>query len=255
MDKINITNLLERTDIASNIISYINTIDENIYKNNIKKCVYIHGNSGSGKTFLIKEILTKLDYNIIEYNIFSIKNKINDFLLENTGKNKNILNLFNNVSKKNIILIDNIDTINFIDKTIISNLIKILRPKKNKRQKLDDNTSSPIICIGDNNSDKKIKELIKISYVVELNNPTNDQINNILKILIPNFSNIYNSNIINNVLLFINRNLRKVNQILLLHKNNLLVHYFDYMLQYNIKKNDIKYITNLLIKNVILMMI
>tara|TARA_Y100000591_G_scaffold110009_1_gene93574 strand:- start:4491 stop:5771 length:1281 start_codon:yes stop_codon:yes gene_type:complete len=247
MDKINITNILERDNIINNIIEYINDIDNNILKNNIKKCIYIHGTSGCGKTFFIKEILNKLNYNIIEYTIFSIKNKITEFILDNKNKTASIINIFNKVTKKNIMLIDNIDTINNIDKTILTNLIKLIRPKKNKKQKDDENISYPIICIGDNIIDKKIKELIKISYTVKINSPTNLQIKKILENIIPDFTKQYNTDIVNNILQFINQDLRKLNQFKLLYDNNQVLDYFNKSNIYTNKNSNIKYITNTLI--------
>ena len=250
MDTIDINTLLNRNNIITNITNCINYIDTNIDKSDIKKCIYIYGDYGIGKTQLINKILSQLDYNIIEYNIFSLKIKnISDFLFEYNLKKTNILNIFNNISKKNIILIDNIDTINLIDKTIISNLIKLLRPKKSKRQKLELSINNQIICIGNNNSDKKIKELMKISHIFKLNAPTNIQIKSILNKLLPDLSITYNSNLINNIIYYIDNNLRKINNILLLYNNNLLLNYFNNIFNNNIKINDIKYITNLLINN------
>jgi hypothetical protein len=48
------------------------------------------------------------------------------------------------------------------DKGGINTLIKLIRPKKTKKQKLEEVTMNPIICIGGYHIDKKIKELMKI---------------------------------------------------------------------------------------------
>ena len=78
---------------------------------------------------------------------------------------------------------DEIDGMNNGDKGGINSLIKIVRPKKTKRQKTEEITSSPIICIGNYYIDKKIKELMKVCHVVELKIPTHQQIINILNYL------------------------------------------------------------------------
>ena len=54
---------------------------------------------------------------------------------------------------------DEIDGMNNGDKGGINSLIKLIRPKKTKKQKLEEITLNPIICIGNYHIDKKIKEL------------------------------------------------------------------------------------------------
>ena len=54
---------------------------------------------------------------------------------------------------------DEIDCMNNGDKGGINSLIKIIRPKKTKKQKLEDNTLNPIICIGNYIS---LSKLLKI---------------------------------------------------------------------------------------------
>ena len=80
---------------------------------------------------------------------------------------------------------DEIDGMNSGDKGGINTLIKLIRPKKTKKQKKEEITMIPIICIGNYHIDKKIKEMIKICETVDLKTPTNDQIKNILNILMP----------------------------------------------------------------------
>jgi len=80
---------------------------------------------------------------------------------------------------------DEIDGMNNGDKGGINTLIKLIRPKKTKKQKLEEITMNPIICIGNHHVDKKIKELIKVCNTIELKTPTNIQITNIVDKLIP----------------------------------------------------------------------
>ena len=249
MDKIDINNLLNRNDLIDDITTTINNIEKNIDKNNIKKCIYIYGNSGIGKTILIKNLLIKLNYNIIDYNIFSLKYKnINDFFNEYNSKTTNILDIFNKISKKHVIFIDNMDIINNIDKTTITNLIKILRPKKYKNQSNEKTLSCILVCIGNNILDKKIKDLIKISYNFELLSPTDNQIEKIITQIMPEIDK-YNYNIKDTIIKYINYDLRKMNTIYFLYKNNLLYEYYYYLFIDYIKNTDIKYITNTFINN------
>ena len=85
---------------------------------------------------------------------------------------------------------DEIDGMNNGDKGGINSLIKLIRPKKTNKQKKEQMTMLPIICIGNYHIDKKIKEIIKICTPIELKKPKNDEINNILNILMPNIDDI-----------------------------------------------------------------
>ena len=69
---------------------------------------------------------------------------------------------------------DDIDGMNNGDKGGINSLIKIIRPKKTKKQKNEEISMNPIICIGNNHIDKKIRELVNVCYSLELNKPTNE---------------------------------------------------------------------------------
>ena len=71
---------------------------------------------------------------------------------------------------------DEIDGMNSGDKGGINTLIKLMRPKKTKKQKKEDLTSTPIICISNYHMDKKINELMKVCTPFELKTPTNEQI-------------------------------------------------------------------------------
>ena len=50
-----------------------------------------------------------------------------------------------------------------------------MRPKKTKKQKKEDITYNPIICIGNYYMDKKIKELMKVCTPIELKAPTDNE--------------------------------------------------------------------------------
>ena len=67
---------------------------------------------------------------------------------------------------------DEIDGMNNGDKGGINALIRLIRPKKTKKQRLEDTTRSPVICISNYHVDKKIKELMKVCHTFELKTPT-----------------------------------------------------------------------------------
>jgi hypothetical protein len=92
-----------------------------------------------------------------------------------------VLEMMNGKVKKIAIMMDEIDGMNNGDKGGITSLIKLIRQKKTKKQKLENVTLTPIICIGNYCVDKKIKELMKVCNVFELKTPTRPQIKTILE--------------------------------------------------------------------------
>jgi hypothetical protein len=186
MNKIDLNKILNREENASNIKSILRNFELN--KNNLlfKKGIYIYGDPGSGKTTFITEILQEMNYDVIKYDAGDIRNKaIIDTITKHNMSDKNIMSMFNNKIKKIAIIMDEIDGMNNGDKGGINTLIKLIRPKKTKKQKQEEITMNPIICIGNHHVDKKIKELIKVCNTIELKTPTNIQITNIIDQLVP----------------------------------------------------------------------
>ena len=161
---------------------------------------------------------------------------------------KNIMSLFYKKVKKIAIIMDEIDGMNNGDKGGINSLIKIIRPKKTKKQKLEEITLNPIICIGNYHIDKKIKELMKVCHVIELKTPTKTQINNITNQLFPNIE----SSVKTSINTFIQGDLRKINTIYGLYKskqnilNTDIIKNIFLMKSYN---DDTRKITKKLINN------
>lgn len=165
MDNINIYN-------ENEICNKLQYVQDNIDNNTTKICTFIYGNNGTGKTTLIKNILLKLKYNVHEFDIVSQKNKnITEFYEEYSILNRNIMDIFYKRNNISVILIDNIDLVNSIDKNTLTSLIKIIRPKKIKKT-TESNNRIQIIVIGNNDNDKKIKELMKISNVIKIKEPS-----------------------------------------------------------------------------------
>ena len=100
---------------------------------------------------------------------------------------------------------DEIDGMNSGDKGGITSLIKLIRQKKTKKQKLEDVTLNPIICIGNYFLDKKMKELMKVCYAFELKTPTTKQMSVLLANIIPSDANLKSK-----VLEYIQGDLRKL---------------------------------------------
>jgi hypothetical protein len=144
---------------------------------------------------------------------------------------------------------DEIDGMNNGDKGGINSLIKIIRPKKTKKQRLEEITLNFIICIGNYHIDKKIKELMKVCHVIELKSPTKPQMYSIINIIMPTMED---ENIKGNIINFIQGDLRKLKTIYELYKskqnilNNNIIQNIFLMKSYN---DDTRKITKKLINN------
>ena len=217
MDTLNFNNLLNRQEDSNKIKEILKNFELNKHNLATKKGIYIYGEPGSGKTSFIINILKELDYDIIKYDAGDIRNKsIIDTITKHNMSDKNIMSLFHKKIKRIAIVMDEIDGMNNGDKGGINALIKIIRPKKTKKQRLEEITLNPIICIGNYHIDKKIKELMKVCNIIELKSPTKVQMNNIINIMLP----ILDDNIKNSINTFIQGDLRKLNTVHELYKNN-----------------------------------
>lgn len=252
METIKLDDILERNSIASEI--------DNILKNfnkdeKYKRGVYIYGDSGIGKTKFILNLLKKLNYDVIYYDNSVIRNKsLIDTIGSQNLSNSNVHSLFTNKPKRLVVVIDDIDGMNYGDKNGIISLIKLIRIKKTKKQKLENLTNNPIICINNKNSDKKISELMKVCHVFELKNPSNTQILDIVNNLLPNifrYSAIENRLINRNILDFLNNNLISINKLLFYEKNNIIYKKFyeNYTLNVTETNENIKIITKDFLEN------
>ena len=249
MENLNINNILNRNDNANNIKEILHNFELN--KNNMlfKKGIYVYGDPGTGKTAFVTNILKELDYDIIKYDAGDIRNTtvIEDITRHNMS-DKNIMSLFNKKVRKIAIIMDEIDGMNNGDKGGINTLIKLIRPKKTKKQKLEELTINPIICIGNYKVDKKIKELMKVCNMIELKTPTYDQISNIVNSILVNVDETIKTKITH----FVQGDLRKLNSIYTLNKNKpelFTNNIIDNILQIKSYSDDTKKITRKLIQN------
>lgn len=206
----NLNMILGRDQIYQKIKSILQDFQDNKKDITIKRGIYIYGNPGSGKTDFIVNLLREQNYDIIKYDAGDIRNKsIIDTITKHNMSDKNIMSMFEKKVKKIVIVMDEIDAMNSGDKSGINSLIKLIRPKKTKKQKMEEVTFNPIICIGNYQINKKIKELIKVCHTFELKTPTNEQISSLLKEMNLKFDKSLNNTIIS----FIQGDLRKLGSI------------------------------------------
>ena len=243
MQTIDFDNILNREIYKTKIINFLDEFDKNKHNLNIQRGLYLYGESGIGKTTLIKNLLKDNNYDMIYYDSSDIRNKnIIELITNDNMSNINVLSMFTKKRKKIVIVMDDIDGMNNGDKGGINSLIKIIRPKKTKKQKLEEISMSPIICIGNNQLDKKIKELVNVCISVELNIPTDKQIYQIAERMI---NTNYDTD---KIVRFINKDLRKLNLLLDATKDNIMSYdTLNSLFSKNIINDDIKNITKTLL--------
>ena len=249
MENLDLNKILNREEKSCSIKEILHNFELNKQNPLYKKGIYVYGNPGTGKTTFVMNILKELNYDIIKYDAGDIRNKsIIDNITKHNMSDKNIMSIFNKKVKKIAIIMDEIDGMNNGDKGGINTLIKLIRPKKTKKQKLEEVTINPIVCIGNYHIDKKIKELMKVCNTVELKMPTTIQTNQILDHLMPNLQNDVKLKIND----FIQGDLRKMNNIYNIYKNKKDIFdtkIIDNIFQIKSYNDDTKKITQKLINN------
>ena len=103
----------------------LNLFEKNKHLMQTRRGIYIYGSPGSGKTYFVKEILKKLDYDTILFDAGDFRNKtVIDTITKHNMSDTNILSLFKKKTKKLDIIMDEIDGMNSGDKGGINSLIK-----------------------------------------------------------------------------------------------------------------------------------
>jgi len=177
----NINQILGRENIAAEIKQILGEFEKRREDNMFKKGIYIYGHPGSGKTQFILDILREMNFDVVKYDTGDIRNKsLIDTITEHNMSDRNVLSMMRGESRKLSILMDEIDGMNNGDKGGITALIKLIRQKKTKKQKNEDITLNPIICIGNYHTDKKIRELMKVCNTFELKKPTPAQLEELI---------------------------------------------------------------------------
>jgi DNA polymerase III delta prime subunit len=211
METINLNTILDREELINDFKSKMKSFEENKDSLNIKRGFYIYGNPGSGKSMLINNILKELNYDIINYNASDVRNKsIIETITKHNMSENNVMTMFKQNCRKICIVMDEIDGMNNGDKGGINSLIKIVRPKKTKKQKSEEYTYNPIICIGNYHIDKKIKELMKVCHTFEIKSPTKEQLYTVTQNIMPT---IKEDNIIEQIVNYSQFDIRKLSNL------------------------------------------
>ena len=136
-------------------------------KKDTKISLFISGPPGIGKTTIAHILLLKYNYEIIEYNASDVRSQ--KAVKENLNRvmNSSNISVMKNNEKKNIaIIMDEVDGMSSGDRGGVSELVSIINPNKGKKKnnKIELLYNNPIICISNNNIDKKLSELKQNSF-------------------------------------------------------------------------------------------
>jgi DNA polymerase III delta prime subunit len=212
--------LLGRQKTANEIKQLLTDFDIKCKDVSFKKGIYIYGSPGCGKTEFVNEVLKELNYDIIRFDAGDVRNKsLIETITSDNISNRNVLHMMTKTVKKIVIVMDEIDGMNNGDKGGITALIKLIRQKKTRKQRLEQMTMNPIICIGNYYIDKKIRELMKVCNIFELKVPTQPQIQRLVSEKIPEFRE-YSADLRAKMLQYIQGDLRKWNFLYKIYQKN-----------------------------------
>lgn len=220
--------LLGRSKLAIHFELTLRLFQQHINEFHKQGGIYVYGETGVGKTQFVKHVLKETGYNVVLYDGSHMRNTLFiENLSETKLSNSNVFQLFHRRCVKNAIVMDEVDGMNNNDKGGINALIQLIRQKKTKKQKLEHSINSPIISIGNMQTDKKIIELMKVCFKIKLNIPSPMQMENVIKEIHPHIDPHY----LHYMIQYANGNLHKLETILGIYNKN--IHSFDELVSLN----------------------
>jgi energy-coupling factor transporter ATP-binding protein EcfA2 len=215
MKQIDFVDLFDRQNQRQEIDSFLNSFDVNNLQQS--KGLYIIGQPGCGKTEFVKSVISKEKYDIIFYDANDTRTKTAiPEIIGDRMSNINVLGMFYKKKRQLVIIMDEMDYMGSGDKGGIKELIKYVRAKKTRKQLSEPQTSTPVIFIGSNDNDKKIKELINVCKLVHLKKPTDTQVREYIKYKLPDIEEHY----LESLVYYSGGNLRKLNIIFEIYTKN-----------------------------------
>lgn len=187
MDEMNYTHFLGRMEMEATIKRLLQQFP--VVDKCSKRNIYIRGKSGVGKTRFITRILEEMNYDVVHYETSETKNNSTiELITKNTITSNNVISSFRKEKKKHVVLIDDTDSLCISDKTSLTTLIKIVRPKKTKKQQTEPCNSIPIVFVGNMQLDKNTKDLINVCHTFEIQPPTREQMTHIIRDVFPSIT-------------------------------------------------------------------
>ncbi len=182
--------ILHREELYKTIQEDLKEFEKEKHNTAVTRGFYVYGECSTGKSVFIKELLKNSNYDIIVYNSADIRNKaFIQSMTVNEQSERSVLSLLKGKQQNICVVMDEIDALNMGDKGSITSLIKLIRGKKTKKQKKEEKTILPIFCIGNNGSDKKIKELMSVCRCYKMESPYSSEISALLHHRLPILKN------------------------------------------------------------------
>lgn len=197
----------EENEITETIIEPL--MQTKLTINNEKSsCLLVTGNHGVGKTCSVYAILNSLGYTIQIINFSRIKTtkNIKEIIDGVSNKNNILTNMFNKKNEKYAIVIDELESLSSqTEKICITALIK-----NNELYR-----TQPIIFISNNQHNKLLGDIKKISYEIKFWQPNLEDVKTLLqKITYKNNMKISNENVQTKLMEFCQSDLRRLVMIL-----------------------------------------
>ena len=204
--KLDFNEIFERTDLVLKVKKLLREFNDKKHDLSVKRGIYVYGSPGCGKTEFVIRLLNSMSYDAVRYDAGDIRNKsVIDTITKHNMSDQSVMSIFEKTPKRIAVVMDEIDGMNTGDKGGITSLIKLIRPKKTKKQKTEDYTMNPIICIGNYEMDKKIKEIMKVCHVIEILAPTQCQMRSLIGEAMPSIP----ANLIDKIARFTQCDIRK----------------------------------------------
>ena len=195
---------LEEAEEETNAIP----IFKGTFNNDKSSCLLVTGNHGVGKTCSVYAILNELGFTIQVVNFSRIKtnSNIKDIIDRVSNKNSIINNMFNKKNEKMVIVIDELESLaSQTEKACITALIK------NNEQYW----TQPIIFISNNQHNKLLGDIKKISYEIKFWQPYPEDISVLLKrICSKTHMKLENDNVMITIIDYSQKDLRRLIMIL-----------------------------------------
>lgn len=173
--------IFSRSEAREQLVRFLDTFAEHSKTDlSITRGIYVRGNVGVGKTEFVMKTLREQGYSITLLDSRVLRTKgLFESISQNNLPSVNVMSQFRQTACPSAIVVDEIDGMISGDKGGLSSLIKLIQPKKTKRQKKEPTTLNPVICIGNYMVDKKIGELIRMCQVLDLSDPPPEAIERI----------------------------------------------------------------------------
>ncbi len=134
-----------------------------------KRGIYVCGASGTGKSHAVRAAIAATQYDAVWYTAGDVRNPaaIEALAKSQVGRCSIEALLHGRTARRLAIVMDDVDCMLNGDKGGVNALIRLIRPKKTKKQRQEPSTLNPVVCIGNARADKKIKELMKVCHVID----------------------------------------------------------------------------------------